>query len=61
MSGFAIAPAPAPVARLAEAREIAARVFDTVPWAVGVHVSMTFGEVVVDREGVVKLVEDVER
>jgi hypothetical protein len=50
---------PAPVASLAEAREIAARVFASTDFAVGVHVLMTFGEVVVDRDGVVKLAEDV--
>lgn len=44
---------------LAEAREIAAAVFATTDFAVGVHVLMAFGEVVVDREGVVKLAEDV--
>jgi hypothetical protein len=43
------------VQTLVEAREIAARTFATAPeWVVGVHVNMFFGEVVVDREGVVR-------
>jgi hypothetical protein len=51
---------PTIVATLAEAREVAAKVFATTDFAVGVHVMMTFGEVVVDRDGKVVLASDVE-
>lgn len=44
---------------LTEAREIAAAVFATSDFATGVHVQMSFGEVVVDRTGTVRLASDV--
>ena len=44
---------------LAEARTIAAQIMASDERMVGVHLMMSFGEVVVDREGVVRLAEDV--
>lgn len=61
----AITTTPAPVATLDEARAIARRTFDSFAggnfFAVkAVYVMMTFGEVAVDRQGMVMLAADYE-